>query len=324
MNTLITGADGMLGSNLVRLLLKRGHTVTAFLHPSSKSTTLDGLNIKKVYGDLIDENALDSAIANIDVLIHAAASTSIWPARSEYVKKVNIDGTQNVISAVLKHKIGKLIYVGSASSVHTVKNAKSKFAFPGEKFGLDYIDSKYEAFKLVMNSIEKDNLPATVILPTYMIGAYDSLPGSGKMITNFANGKLKFFTKGGRNFIHAKDVAMAIANSIDSKYDGKYFIAGNENLSYKSFFKKVAAVINKKELKTKVPSWLVLAVGVLGSAYGKIVKRQPLITYQMARISYENQFVNCGGALEELQVKPTPVKNAIRDSYNWFTENNYC
>ncbi|NQU52339.1 MAG: NAD-dependent epimerase/dehydratase family protein [Bacteroidetes bacterium] len=324
MNILITGADGMLGTNLVRLLLKQGCSLTAFLHHSSKSTTLDNIKIKKVYGDLLDPESLDKAMVNIDTVIHTAASTSIWPARSEFVKKVNINGTQNVIDAVLKHKINKLVYVGSASSVNTNETVKSKYTFPGEKFGLDYIDSKYRAFRMVMNATKEKNLPATVILPTFMIGPYDSLPGSGKIITNFVNGKLKFFTKGGRNFIHVNDVATAIANSIELKYNGRYFIAGNKNISYTTFFNMLANIADKKELKTKIPSWIVLFVGILGSAYGKIFMRQPLVTYQMARISFENQFVYCQNSMDELQVTLTPVETAINDCYNWFIKNNYC
>ncbi len=324
MNILVTGADGMLGTNLVRLLLKQGHSVIGFLHHNSKSTTLDNLKIKKVYGDLLDSGSLDKAMHNIDVVVHTAASTSVWPARSEFVKKVNIQGTQNIIDKILEHNINKLVYVGSASSVNTSEVENSKYKFPGEKFGLDYIDSKYEAFKLVMNAITEKNLPATVILPTFMIGAYDSLPGSGRMITSFANGKLKFFTKGGRNFIHVEDVATAIVNSIDLKYNGKYFIAGNENLSYKIFFQKLASITDKKELKTKIPSWIVLIVGVFGSAYGKIFRRQPLVSYQMARISYVNQFVYCQQSMDELEVNLTPVDKAIIDGYKWFRKNNYC
>ncbi len=324
MNILITGADGMLGTNLVRLLLTQGHSLTGFLHFSSKSKTLDNLNIKKVYGDLLDPESLEKAMVDIDVVIHTAASTSIWPARSEFVKKVNIEGTQNIIDKVLEHNISKLIYVGSASSVNTYELGKSKYTFPGEKFGLDYIDSKYEAFKLVMNAIKTKNLPATVILPTFMIGAFDSLPGSGKMILNFANGKLKFFTKGGRNFIHVNDVANAIVNSMSHKYNGKYFVAGNENLSYQSFFKTVAEVIKAKEMKIQIPSWTVVTVGVLGSAFGRLFNQQPLVTYQMARISYVNQFVNCRRSMEDLNVTLTPVSIAIEDCYKWFRENNYC
>lgn len=324
MKVLVTGADGMLGSNLVRLLLERGHKVSVFLHPSSKSKTLDGLNIRKYSGDILVPNSLDIPFANTDAVVHAAASTSIWPPRSEMVRKINIKGTQNVIDKVLKYKIGKFIYIGSGSSVNVKGISNSKYAFPGAKFGLDYIDSKYHALNLVMEAVKKQNLPAIAILPTFMIGPYDSLPGSGKMILALATGKLKFYSGGGRNFIHVNDVATAIANSLDLPMNGKYYIAGNENLSYKSFFRKVAVIVGKPEPKIKIPGWIIKSVGFIGSGFGNLLKKEPLISYPMARISCENQFVSSKDAINELKMPQTPIETAIADCYNWFRENKYC
>ena len=323
MKILITGADGMLGTSLVHLLLKRKHSITAFIHPSSKSTTLDQLDVKKVYGDILKADTLDDAMKDMDVVVHAAASTAVWPSRSAFVKKINIEGTRNIIDKVLQHNISKLIYVGSASSVNATKRDDSD-EFPGAKYGLDYIDSKFEAFNEVQNAVKKKNLPATIILPTYMIGPFDSQVGSGKLLMNFIEGNIKAYPKGGRNFVHVNDVAQSIVNSINAETNGSYFIAGNENMSFKSFFKIAAEVCNKKEVKMKSPSWAVLAAGAFGSMYGRLLKKEPILTYKMARVSCDKQFVNCNDSMSELGVKPTPIKKAIEDSYNWFCENGYC
>lgn len=324
MRVLVTGADGMLGSNLVRLLLERGHEVSVFLFPSSRSTTLDGLPIHKYYGDILDPDSLNIPLAGADAVIHAAASTSIWPSRSETVRKINIEGTKNVVGKVMEFKIGRLVYIGSASSVNTKGPGNSKYPFPGAKFGLDYIDSKFHALNLVMDAFKTKSLPAVAILPTFMIGAYDSLPGSGKMILALAQGKLKFYSGGGRNFIHVNDVATAVANALEIPCIGKYYIAGNENLSYKSFFKKVADVAGKPCPKIKIPGWIVKSVGFVGSGISKMTNKPPLISYPMARISCENQFVASDDAIHELGMPQTPIELAIADCYNWFRGNGYC
>lgn len=324
MKILITGADGMLGSNLVRLLLERKHEVSVFLHPSSKSTTLEGLEIKKYIGDILKPESIELAMGDYDAVIHAAALTNIWPNRSEIVRRVNIEGTRNMINAVLNHRIKRFIYVGSGSSVNAQATSNSKYAFPGAKFGLDYIDSKFEALNLVLDAVKTKGLPAIAVLPTFMIGPYDSLPGSGKMILTLAQGKLKFYTGGGRNFIYVKDVAVAIANSLEMGQIGKYYIAGNENLTYQSFFKKVALVVNKPAPTIQIPGWIAKTVGLLGSTYGDIFKKEPLITYPIARISCENQFVESHDAVRELKMPKTSIEIAVKDCYTWFQENGYC
>ena len=115
MRIFITGADGMLGSNLVRLLLERGHEIYALIHPSSKSTSLAGLNIERYSGDILIPDTFDRYIKGADAVIHAAASTDIWPARSAKVRAINITGTGNVIESVLSNQIGRMISYPMAS-----------------------------------------------------------------------------------------------------------------------------------------------------------------------------------------------------------------
>ncbi len=322
MKVLVTGGDGMLGSNLVRLLLNANYKVSVFLHPSTKSKTLHSLDIITFYGDILEPETIDAAIINQDIVIHAAASTSIFPSRSKLVRKINIDGTQNIIDKVLQYKVKKLIYVGSASSVNTIPAENSKYIFPGAKFKLDYIDSKYFALQALLKAIKEQDLAATAILPTFMLGAYDSAPGSGKMILNFANGKLKFYTTGGRNFVHVKDVANAIINCFNEDTNGKYYIIGNENQSYQEFFKVASKILEKPSPKIKIPNWGVKTFAILGETFAKTTRKTPLLSYRMACISCENQFIGKDD-LEVLNVKRTPIEVAVKDCYDWFLENNY-
>lgn len=324
MKILVTGADGLLGSNLVRLLLKNHHEVNAFLHPSTKSKTLDGLAIKKFYGDILEPESLTPAFENVDAVVHAAASTCIWPPRSARTKQINIEGTQNIINKSLEFGVSKMIYIGSGSSVNTESNDDSELPFPGAKFGLDYIDSKFEALNLVIDSVNNNKLPAIAILPTFMLGAYDSLPGSGKMVLAVAKGKVKFYTNGGRNFVHVNDVATAILHALDSTKYGKYYIAGGENLSYLDFFTLAAKVTGKSAPRIKISAKLVKGFGFCGTCIGKITGKLPIVTKETAKISCENQFVSSRETIEELHMPQTPVKQAIEDCYLWFKQNNYC
>ncbi len=323
MRILITGADGMLGSNLVRLLLERGHEVSVLIHPSSQSATLEGLRITRHPGDILNPASLNSAVSGNDAVIHAAASTKIWPSRSELVRRINIDGTRNMIESALECNIKRMIYIGSGVSSNVNGVSDGKYAFPGARYGLDYVDSKYEALQLVLDAVKKRGLPALAILPTYMIGPYDSLPGSGRMILAMAQGKLKFHTNGGKNFIHVRDVATAIANSLTMGRIGESYITGNENLTYQAFFRKVAGIVGQPETKISLPNWLVKSIGSIGSLSGKVLNKEPFLTYPAALASCVRQFVYNEKAVEELQMPKTDIDTAIRECYDWFTANSY-
>ena len=323
MRILVTGGDGMLGSILVRLLIEQKHDVSVFTHPSSKSGTLDGLSVTKFIGCVLQPGEVDHAVKGHDAIIHAAAVTDVWPARSEKVRKINIEGTKNVISAALKNGIKRFVYIGSGSSVNAKDAPGSRYPFPGAKYGLDYIDSKYYALQLVMEAAKNDGLPAIAVLPSYMIGPYDSVPGSGRMIQTLASGKLKFYTDGGRNFVYSKDVAVAVANSLTKGQTGKYYIAGNENLTYKEFFSKVAAVVGVREPVVRVPGWTVKAIGFISDTIAAVSHKPPLLSYPMARISCDRQYVSSEDAVRELHMPQTKIEEAIKECYSWFIDNGY-
>lgn len=323
MKVFVTGADGMLGSSLVRVLLDRGADVSVLIHPASKGITLEGLPVERYSGDVLDPVSLGRFISGYDAVIHAAASTSTWPSRSALVRRINIEGTANVIEASLAAGVRRFIYVGSGSSVNAAPVPGSRYPFPAARYRLDYIDSKYCALQLVMEAASKRGLPALAVLPTFMIGPYDTLPGSGKMILAVASGRLKFYTSGGRNFVSSSDVAVATANALEKGLTGKWYIAGNENLTYREFFTKVASVVGRPRPRIMMPGWLVKGFGLAGELTGRLLHRAPLLSYPMARISCDRNWVQSDDAVRELAMPQTDIEVAIAECYQWFVTHGY-
>ncbi len=324
MKILITGATGLLGSNLVRLLIHRGYSVGVFIQTKSYTKTLYDLPIRKHFGDILDKESLEAAVQEYDVVIHAAAITDYWPSRSQRIWDVNIEGTRNIVDAVKKFNIGRLIYIGSGSSINapgTEQHKKHNLPFTGAKYGLDYIDSKYIALQLVLDKARQDGLPALAILPTFMIGPYDSLPTSGKLILALAKQKLKFYTGGGRNFVHVRDVATAIANSIEMGSTGKYYITGNENLTYREFFEKATSVIGVSPPPYKLSDNIIKFVGLLGSMKGELLGKKPIITYPTSKIACDKLYISSDDAVEELNMPQTSVETAIKECFEWMSNN---
>ena len=260
MKILVTGADGLLGSNVIRELISRKYEVSALVQEDRTYITLVGLPISIIKGDLIDAQSINNACSNVDVVIHCAANTSMFPPRQQAVKRVNKSGTQNIIDACKLNKVKRLIYVGTANSFNsgTIDHPGNETnEYTALKYGLDYMDSKYEAQCLVLEEAAKGTLDALVVNPTFMIGPYDSRPSSGEMILGIYFKKIPGYTLGGKNFVAVKDVAFAIANSITLGQKGQCYILGHENLSYKEAFEKISTVLNVPSLKFKLSTGLV-------------------------------------------------------------------
>jgi dihydroflavonol-4-reductase len=327
MEILVTGPDGVLGSNLVRELIHRNYKVSVFLEPGKKPVTLEGLPIKKYFGNILDEPSLDIAIKGKDVVFHCAAATSVFPARNPKVNEVNITGTQLVINSCLKHQIKRLIYVGTANSFEYGNSIDSpgteKGSYVSMKFGLDYMDSKKKAQDLILSAVKEKNLPAIVVNPTFMIGPYDSRPSSGAMILGIYQKRVPGYTLGGKNYVAVKDVATAMANAITMGRIGECYILGNINLSFKEMFETIAQTIGVPAPKRKLTNFMVISYGILNSFFAKVFKYNPAVTKELAQISCENHFYSPNKAREELLLPSTPIETAIKECFEWFSENNY-
>lgn len=317
---LVTGADGLLGSNLVRSLLDRGYAVRAMIQPGRNTGTLDNLDIEKVIADLLDKESLTKAFSGADVVIHTAALVSIWPSRNLNAYRINVAGTQNVIDIVLETGIKRMIHVGTANTFgfgSKQSPGNETLPYEGYQYGLDYMDTKYTAHNLVLQAVKNDGLPALIVNPTFMIGPYDSEPASGAMIAAIYHGKIKGFPPGGRNYIHVKDAAEAIVNSITSGEISEAYILGHSNLNYQEIFSLIGKTFGAKSPGIAFPKWLILFVGQLGSVWGKISGRKPLISYPMARISCHEHYYNPAKAIRVLKLPQTPIHVAIQESFDW-------
>ncbi len=325
MKIFVTGGDGFLGSNLVRVLLEKGHDLRLLLQTGRETKTLDGLKLEIVEGDLLNFESLKAAAKDAEAIFHIAASTSIWPSRNEIVNKVNIEGTRNILRLAKDMDVKKLVYVGTANtfSFGTLENpGREDTAYLGRKYGLDYMDSKWKAHQLVMNAVE-EGVPAVVVNPTFMLGAYDSAPSSGAMILAINSQKLPGYAPGGRNYICVKDAAVGIANALEKGKIGESYIIGNENLSYKEAFGKMAGVLGVEPPKLGIPWWGLLAYGRIGCFIAGLTGSKPTVSYPMAKIACDSHYFTAEKAVRELDLPQTPIEEGITESFNWLKSNGY-
>ena len=314
---LVIGADGLLGSHLVRKLLEKKYLVRIFKQASSNSPTLDGLDIEVVEGDLLDEgDTLERAMDGCRYVLHLAAITDLW-ADPDTVWKVNLEATRKVLDACLSAKVERLIFTGSASS----------FGFgdlenPGDETspmspiysGVHYMESKHRAMDLVLEYVRDKGLDALVVAPTFMLGSLDWRPSSGELIRQFIKRGMKVTSPGGRNFAYAPDVAEAMVSATKKGLKGECYILGGHNLTYMDFFSKVGSAVGSKPPKYAIPPLLLRLIGWLGSVAAKITRKRVALDSTMARLAICGTYYSSDKAVRDLDLTPTPIEVGIDDT----------
>lgn len=324
MKVMVTGADGVLGSNLVRVLLDRGHEVRVLRFAGTTSPTLEGLPLEQRDGNILDPASIDACMEGMDAVIHCAASTQVFPAKNDLIRRVNVEGTNHIADACLKWGVKRMVYVGTANSFgtapHATEPADETCAYTSHVYGLDYMDSKREAQDLVLRRVAEDGLPAVVVNPTFMIGAFDSKPSSGQMITALLAGKIPGFAGGGKNYIHVRDVAVAMANALTMGRIGECYILGHENLDFRVAFERMARVLNVSPPTRLLPDMGMVGFGRLNSFFARLLGYHPAVSYELAQISCHFHYFDSSKAQRELELPQSGLERAVEDCVTWFRE----
>jgi len=314
---LVLGADGLLGSHLVRELLAQDHAVRVFIQPGSTSPTLRDLPIEVVEGDLLgDRQVLREAVRGCTYVQHCAAITDLW-APAEIVHAVNVEGTRRVVEACLDEGVRRLVFVGSASSYQFGSRERpgdEQDGFPATYRGVPYMESKYQAMRLVLDHVETRGLDAVVTAPTFLLGALDWRPSSGELIRQFIQRQLRVTSPGGRNFAYAPDVARAMVTAMRRGRRGQCYITGGHNLSYGEFFTRVARAVGLQPPRWTVPGPLLLGAGLAGSVHARVTGKRGALTYTLARLSRLCTYYSSRRAMDELGMEQTPIEVAIDES----------
>lgn len=326
MKILVTGADGMLGSHVARELLRRGNEVRALVQPGRQTGTLDGLEIERVEGDLLQPEQVKAGMEGCRAVIHTAANTQIWPARDRRIWAVNCDAVRLLAEAVLQLGVRTFVHVGTATSFSPGPKERpgtEEGPYTDGKYGLDYQDSKYAAQEMLLRMQREQGLPVKILNPSFMFGAYDSKPGAGQMILSVYAGQTPGYTTGGKSYVAARDVAVAAVNALDRGRVGECYITSGQNLDYGEAFRLIAATLGVKAPGLRIPNLLVDAMGLGGSLWGRLSGRTPFLSYPMARVSHAECYYSNRKAVEELEMPQSDLRLAILECFDWLKENVY-
>jgi len=105
--TLVTGANGHVGTNICRLLVERREPVRAMIRPSADPKLLETMNVEIVRGDIMDEASTAAAVAGCGRVYHTAAGFLMWAKDPERdIIRPSVEGTRIVLEAAAKVGVG--------------------------------------------------------------------------------------------------------------------------------------------------------------------------------------------------------------------------
>jgi dihydroflavonol-4-reductase len=321
---MITGAAGFIGNVLARELLARNRRVRTLVRPASDNSSLDGLRVDRVAGDIEDEDSLIRAFKGVDTVYHLAGKISIMPGDWALIRRINFGGTRNVINACLKCGVSRLVYT---STIHALKEPPpgtvidENMPFDPRTRRGEYDRSKALA-SLEVAKAAASGLDSVIVCPTGVLGPYNfRVSEIVQTFIDFACGRMGITTGGAYDFVDVRDVAAGHILAAEKGKTGESYILSGQRITMDEMMEILHEISGIQPPKYKVPALLVKIAGLFTPIYYKLANKTPRFTYYSIDTLQSNSFISHRKAAVELGYRPRSVKESVKDTFRWLKEN---
>lgn len=298
---LVTGGTGLIGSHLLLHLLENGESVRAIYRTEKHIVKTKSLfdyyfksdlfsKIDWIQADILDIPSLEIAFKNIDSVYHCAGFISFDPKDEQQLRKVNIEGTANIVNFCIDKNVRELCHVSSIAALGDLTKLKNGDTTPlfiteetewnPEKLHSDYALSKYGAEMEVWRG-QQEGVNVVIVNPGVVFGPRFWNQGSGAFFTTVKNG-IPFYTNGTTGYVAVTDVVKIMHQLMVSGCFNERFIIVAENISYKNMIDMIAQKIKSVKPKIEAKPWLLHLAWRLDGAFATLFSTKRKISRQGA------------------------------------------
>jgi nucleoside-diphosphate-sugar epimerase len=304
---LVTGGTGLVGAHLLYKLVLDKKKVRAIYRNENKL-----INTKNVFScfsknseslfnaiewvkvDILDIPALTEAFNGVTKVYHCAAFVSFEPDKYHQLRKINIEGTSNIVNISISNNIDKLCYVSSIATLgNSLNNApiNEETVWNPEADNNVYAITKYGAEIEVWRGTQ-EGLNAVIVNPGVILGPGIWKYGTGSLFKKAHKG-LKYYTKGTIGLISVNDVISIMTKLMDSDIINERFVLVAENWEYKAFLKALSYSVKATPPKKIAPEYMLNIAWRLDWLKSKLTgKRRQLTRHLVKSLSSKKNYTN--------------------------------
>jgi dihydroflavonol-4-reductase len=302
----VTGGTGLLGSRLIYDLISSGRKVVALKRKNSDKKLIDRYlendqNLFWVEGDITDIFSYEEAMQQADEVYHAAAAVDFSTRNGDYIYKVNVEGTANMVNAALELNVKKFCHVSSVATLGK--------PYPGGELNENdwkevnkksvYAITKFQAEREVWRGIA-EGLNAVIVNPVVILGPGDWRIDSSKIIALIAGG-LKFFTNGNISLVDVKDVSSIIIKLMDRNVFSERFIISQGTYTYTEFFEEVTARLGIEAPDFELKKWMLEIAWRVDAIKAFLTRTPGVLSQELSDALFRNYKVSNKKIKEKLE-----------------------
>lgn len=321
---LVTGGTGLVGAHLLLHLLQKNEAVRAIYRSEKtieKTKNLFRLEnhmdlfekIEWMEADITDIPALEKAFQNVSKVYHCAALISFDTNDEALLRKVNIEGTANVINCCIDFKVKKLCHVSSIAALGDVKEGETVITeeteWNPEKNHGDYALTKYGAETEVWRG-SQEGLEVVIVNPGVIFGKGFGTAGSGELLQKIQNG-FPFYTKGSTGITAVDDVVEIMIQLMNSTVSGERFTIVSENIILQDLLNIIADAMQKKRPYIYARPFLTSLYWRMDWLFSKLFFKKQNFTRATSKSSHSTEIYDNSKVIKALNFSFPPIKEYL-------------
>jgi nucleoside-diphosphate-sugar epimerase len=325
---LVTGGGGFLGGAIVRRLVERGWSVRTLQR--GQYPRLDELGVDQIRGDIADPDTVSRAIEGTEIVFHAAAKVEPWGPYPPF-HRTNVVGTENVLTAIRRHGVPKLVYTSTPSVVHgggDLAGIDESAPYP-EEFEAAYPQTKAIAERAVLAA--NDDALSTVALRPRLIWGPEDTNLVPQLVARARAGQLRFVGDGSNlvdtayieNVVDAHVLAADRLQPAAACAGRPYFISNGQPWPMKEIINGILDAAGLPPVERSVPLGVALAAGAVFENLFKIFPSEggPRMTRFVARNFATAHWFDISAARRDLGYEAkVSIEEGLRRLKEWFEE----
>ncbi|MBN1497540.1 MAG: NAD-dependent epimerase/dehydratase family protein [Spirochaetes bacterium] len=323
MKAFITGGTGFIGRHLARRMAQTEHEMICLARKTSDTAELRELGANIVIGDVTDRASIMDGMRGCDWVFNLANVYSFWEPDRDIYRRVNVEGTRNVMECALESGVSKVVHVSTiAVWGKTEESPFNEDTPPAPTRNTEYALTKFAGDQIARQLHRERGLPLVVVYPGAVVGSGDPKL-TGASIKRLIERRMPATVFGNvfNTYVHVRDVAEALVRAAEKDGNiGEKYIIGNTRLTLGQFFALVGEVSGVAMPGLRMPDAMTMLSARVLTWIADLIKRPPLldISLDAMRMIKDNRLADGGKAERELGLVYTPIRKAIEDEYAWY------
>ncbi|WP_228001573.1 NAD-dependent epimerase/dehydratase family protein [Nocardia australiensis] len=321
MKVAVTGAAGYLGTNLLNLLVGRGHEVVAIdrVVPEGPADP----DITWVSGDVLDPASMRTVLTGAEMVYHLVAVITLAD-KNDLAWRVNTEGVRVVAEAALEVGVRRMVH---ASSIHafnqyscggSIDETSPRSTDPS----LPVYDRSKWSGEIELRKVIDKGLDAVICNPTGVFGPVDhSTPLSriNRTLKDAARGRVPAMIGGGFDLVDVRDVAQGLIQASEGGRTGENYLLGGSMITMVDLCHLAASHGGKKGPKFSISPRLVGGLIPVLEPIGKMLGTDILSRAALGAL-VSAPLVDHGKAERELGYRPRHIDDTVSDLVAFFEE----